>query len=224
MKKVKSKDTKKAEKEQVLQAEAATCDKQAADKCCSEDTACAEELPADSQDLRQALQEAEAQVAALIAEKEDLQSTVRNLQEQDLRLRAEYDNFRRRTQQEKERIYGDAMQAISKEILPLFDNLVRAKDTADQQAAQVKGEAVENVVVSLQKGNELVLQQAQGIFTKLGISAISPLGEQFNPEEHAAVMHIEDDSYGENEVVEVFETGYKYGERVLRPAMVKVAN
>lgn len=164
------------------------------------------------------------QIASLTAEKEQLAKSLQDLQEQDLRLRAEYDNFRRRTQQEKERIFSDAMQTISKEILPLYDNLLRASATAALQAAQVEGTEAESIVASMQKGNDLVLQQAQAVFMKLGISEISPLGATFDPQEHAAVMHIEDDNYGENEIVEVFEKGYKYGERVLRPAVVKVAN
>lgn len=172
------------------------------------------------------LAKVQAELANAQIELANLQSDKQALQEHSLRLQAEYDNYRRRTQSEKERIYGDAMQNICKELLVLLDNLTRAKDSNEKQLAEQKDldEQALAVLKSLVKGSDLLDQQAKQLFTKLGVTEIEALGATFNPDYHEAVLHVEDEQYGENEVIEVLQTGYQYGERVLRPAIVKVAN
>ena len=128
--------------------------------------------------------------------------------DQYLRLAAEYDNFRRRTQSEKEAIYSDAYADALKALLPTVDNLERALKYPDS------AKVVEGVQMTYNK-----LRQS---LEALGIEEIPC--ETFDPNYHNAVMHIEDDSYGESAIVEVFEKGYKRGDRVIRYAMVKVAN
>ena len=127
-----------------------------------------------------------------------------------LRLAAEYDNFRRRSQAEREATYSDAYADALKALLPTADNLERALKYSSGDPAKV----VEGVEMTYNK-----LQQAlQG----LGITEIEC--GTFDPNLHNAVMHVEDEAYGEGEIVEVFEKGYKKGERIIRYAMVKVAN
>jgi len=128
--------------------------------------------------------------------------------DQYLRLAAEYDNFRRRSQIEKEAIYGDAYADALKALLPTVDNLERALKYPDS------AKVVEGVQMTYNKLRETL--------STLGIEEIPC--ETFDPNYHNAVMHIEDDSYGESAVVEVFEKGYKRGDKVIRYAMVKVAN
>lgn len=130
-----------------------------------------------------------------------------------MRLYAEYENFRKRSQKEKEGLYADAYIDALTQILPILDNLERA--------AQYEGEDKENPLV---KGLELTLKSFAEILEKMGVSEIPALGEQFDPNVHNAVMHVEDESLGENVVAEVFMKGYIRGDKVLRYSMVKVAN
>lgn len=127
-----------------------------------------------------------------------------------LRLNAEYQNYRNRTSKEKESIYTDACSDIMNEMLPTLDNLERAI-------------AAEGSAEDLKKGVEMVVKQFKGSLKKLGIEEIS-CEEGFDPNFHNAVMHIEDENYGENEIVEVLQKGYKKGNKILRHSMVKVAN
>ncbi len=126
------------------------------------------------------------------------------------RMIAEYDNFRKRTAKEKEGIYSDAYADAVENLLPVLDNLERA--TAYSDAATVV------------KGVVMTLNGAQEVFSKMGIEAFGAAGDQFDPNLHNAVMHIEDEEYGEQVIVEVFQKGYKRGDKVIRYAMVKVAN
>lgn len=123
---------------------------------------------------------------------------------------AEYDNFRKRTAKEKEGIYTDACEDILKELLPVLDNLERAI-------------SVEGTVDDLKKGVEMTIKQFNNALEKLNVEEISTSGE-FDPHMHNAVMHIDDSQYGNNQIVEVFQKGYKRGDKVLRHSMVKVAN
>lgn len=170
-------------------------------------------------DISNELAEAKAEIAKLQSEKQ-------TLQEHSMRLQAEYDNYRRRTKSEKERIYSDALQTVCKELLVLFDNLARAKDSNEKQLAEEKDldERALAILQSLVKGSDLLHQQAKQMLERLGVTEVAALGMKFNPDCHEAVMHIEDEQYGENEIIEVFQTGYQYGDRILRPAVVKVAN
>ena len=128
------------------------------------------------------------------------------------RLFAEYDNFRKRTAKEKEGIYADAYIDALAQILPVLDNLERAAafENADAEA--------------LRKGLELTLKSFSETLEKMGVKEIEALGKTFDPNVHNAVMHVDDDAYGESEVAEVFAKGYARGDKVLRHAMVKVAN
>ncbi len=132
-------------------------------------------------------------------------------------MAAEFDNYRRRTQKEKEKLYTDAIVEVSGSFLPVLDNLERAIKAA---------EAVETPeAVSLREGVSMVLRQCLETFGKLGVQEIEALGAAFDPNLHNAVMHVEDDAYGASTVVDVFQKGYRYKEdTVVRHAMVKVAN
>lgn len=129
-----------------------------------------------------------------------------------LRLMAEYDNYKKRTQREKTQIYSDAKADTLTAFLPMIDNLKRAAASPTDDGAAMK------------KGVDMILTQAAEILTGCGIEEIEALGKPFDPTVHNAVLHIDDGSFGEQEVVEVFETGYKIGDKVIRHAMVKVAN
>ena len=147
------------------------------------------------------------------AEVEKLTSALAEEQDKYMRLYAEYENFRKRSQKEKEGLYADAYIDALTQILPILDNLERA--------AQYGGEDKEH---PLAKGLELTLKSFVETLEKMGVSEIPALGEQFDPNVHNAVMHVEDESLGENVVAEVFMKGYIRGDKVLRYSMVKVAN
>ena len=132
------------------------------------------------------------------------------LKERLLRLNAEYDNFRKRTVKEKEGIYTDACEDILKNMLPVLDNLERAL-------------SVGGSVDDLKKGIEITVRQFQEGLTKVQVEEIPGEGD-FDPNLHNAVMHIEDEQFGQNQIAEVFQKGYKRGDKVLRHSMVKVAN
>ena len=154
----------------------------------------------DSAELTAALESAEKAMAAL-KEKED----------QFLRLAAEYDNYRRRSQKEKESAWADSKAETAAAFLPVYDNLERAlkQDTADE---------------AYKKGVEMTMTQLKEVLSKLGIQEIPALGETFDPNLHNAVMHVEDENAGENTIVEVFQAGFRTEEKVIRFSMVKVAN
>ena len=131
--------------------------------------------------------------------------------EKYLRLAAEYDNFRKRSIKERELLYSEIRADTITRILPVYDNLSRA----------LQQECIDE---AFYKGVELTMTQMKEIFEKLGVMEIAAVGEAFDPERHNAVMHIEDDCYGANEVVEEFEKGFMLGDRVIRFSAVKVAN
>lgn len=128
------------------------------------------------------------------------------------RLFAEYENFRKRTAKEKEGIYADAYLDALSQILPVLDNLERAAAFENADAE------------SLKKGLELTLKSFADTLDKMGVKEIEALGKTFDPNLHNAVMHIDDESFGEGEIVEVFAKGYQRGDKVLRYSVVKVAN
>ena len=133
--------------------------------------------------------------------------------DQYLRLAAEYDNYRKRTAKEKEGIYANAKIDTIKGMLPVYDNLERG-------LAQFGAEDDD----PHKKGLEMIFNQYKEALTKLGVTPIDCVGKEFDPERHSAVMHIEDESCGENTVVEVLQQGFMLGDKVLRFAIVKVAN
>lgn len=132
--------------------------------------------------------------------------------DQYLRLAAEYDNFRKRSQREREAAFNDSRAVVLADFLPVIDNFERA--------AQNKEASYED----FQKGIDMTFQQLMEIMKKLGVEAFGAQGDAFDPNIHNAVMHVEDESLGENTVADVFSKGYRLGDRVLRHAMVKVAN
>ena len=128
-----------------------------------------------------------------------------------LRLLAEYDNYRRRSQKEKDALYGEVRANTLKAFLPVYDNLVRAlAQSTDDEAYK--------------KGVEMIMAQFRATMEKLGVHEMDCLGQKFDPAFHNAVMHVDDAEKGENEIVEVFQQGFMLGDKVIRFAMVKVAN
>lgn len=138
------------------------------------------------------------------------QNEIDALKDRLLRMSAEYDNFRKRTVKEKEGIYTDACEDIMKNIFPVLDNLERAANC-------------EGTLEDVKKGVEMTVKQFNDSLKKIGVEEITT-NIEFDPNLHHAVMHVEDKDYGNNQIVEVFEKGYKKGEKVLRYSMVKVAN
>jgi len=128
-----------------------------------------------------------------------------------LRLCAEYDNFRKRSQKEKDALYDDIKANTLKSFLPVYDNLVRALNQPTEDEAY-------------KKGVEMIMAQFRSTMEKLGVTEMNCLGQKFDPAFHNAVMHVDDEAKGENEIVEVFQQGFMVGEKVIRFAMVKVAN
>jgi molecular chaperone GrpE len=146
----------------------------------------------------------EEKIAALEKEKADLNDKF-------LRICAEYDNFRKRSQKEKDALYGDIKANTVTQFLPVYDNLERAlKQNTEDEAYK--------------KGVEMIMTQFCTTLEKMGVTEIKCLGEKFDPTMHNAVMHVDDEEKGENEIVEVFQKGFKLGDKVIRFAMVKVAN
>ena len=135
-----------------------------------------------------------------------------SVKDQFVRLTAEYDNYRKRTTKEKDNIYQDAKADTIKEFLAVYDNLERA-------AASEGGEDSPH-----KKGLEMIFQQVKDILKKLGVTEIEAKGQPFDPEKHNAVMHIDDESLGENVVAQVFQAGFMLGDKVIRHAIVQVAN
>ena len=143
--------------------------------------------------------------------KEAAEKAIKAEQEKYMRLAAEYDNFRKRSQKEREALYADIKADTLLKFLPVYDNLERAlkQETADE---------------AYRKGVEMIMDQFKATMEKLGVTEIESEGQDFDPEKHNAVMHVDDENVGENKIVEVFQKGFKVGEKVIRFAMVKVAN
>ena len=128
-----------------------------------------------------------------------------------LRLAAEYDNFRKRTIKEKEASYGNGKADAVAKLLPVYDNLERALNQSTEDAAY-------------KKGVEMTMNELVKIFTSLGVEIFGNVGEEFDPNLHNAVMHIDSEELGENTIAMVFQKGFKIGDKVVRFAMVQVAN
>ena len=132
--------------------------------------------------------------------------------DQYTRLAAEYDNYRKRTAKEKETIYQDAKIDTVKAFLAVYDNLERAVNAGGDDDSPHK------------KGLEMIFQQYKTILEKLGVTEIEAKGQTFDPEKMNAVMHIDDENLGENEVAQVFQAGFQMGDKIVRYAIVQVAN
>ena len=140
-----------------------------------------------------------------------LQKQVEEIQNRYVRLAAEYDNYKKRTARELDARYADAKSDVLKTILPVIDNFER-------------GLAMETEDAAYKEGVELIFKQFLDLLNQHGVTEIEAQGKVFDPELHNAVMHVEDENAGENEIVEVFMKGYKQGDKVLRHSMVKVTN
>ena len=135
-----------------------------------------------------------------------------SVKDQFVRLTAEYDNYRKRTAKEKDSLYQDAKADTIREFLAVYDNLERAVSTEGDEDSPHK------------KGLEMIFHQYQEILKKLGVTEIEAQGQPFDPEKHNAVMHIDDENLGENVVSQVFQAGFLLGDKVIRHAIVQVAN
>ncbi len=143
-------------------------------------------------------------------ERTEEQKAYDELNDRFLRMAAEYDNYRKRAQKEREAAYTDATADVLTDILPVIDTLERAAQFGDGD--------------KLSEGVNMTLKMFEDVLKKLGVEEIKALGEKFDPELHNAVMHGEDEEQGESIVTDVFQKGYKKGDKVIRYAMVKVVN
>lgn len=141
-----------------------------------------------------------------------LQDDYAALNDRYMRILAEYDNFRKRTQKDIEAKISYTKTDVLSKILPVIDNFERASANADADFEGYK------------KGIEMTVGQFMEILKAMGVEAFGEKGDKFDPNFHNGVMHIEDDAYGEDEIVDVFMKGYKIGDKIIRPATVKVAN
>lgn len=140
----------------------------------------------------------------------ELEKLLQEKEDQHLRMAAEYENFRRRTREEREATYTDAVADTVAELLPIVDNLERASNFDD-------GEKVKEGLV-------MIAKSVESVFGKLNVEVVGKVGETFDPNLHNAVLHDEDETKGEGEIVDVFQKGYKKGTKIIRFAMVKTVN
>lgn len=168
-----------------------------------------EEIPVKKADKKETKKEKEPKEKK--ETKKEIEADLAAEKDKYLRLLAEYDNYRRRSTREREAIYADVRCDTLKKFLPVYDSLSRAlAQTPDDDPAR--------------KGLEGIMNQYNAALSQLGVTAIEAVGQPFDANRHNAVMHIEDDAYGEGVVVEEFEKGFCIGDRVLRYSVVKVAN
>ena len=172
-----------------------------AEETAAENAAPAEEAAEETFTVTKSQMEQMEQLAKVLAEAND----------KYLRLAAEYDNYRKRTAREKEHVYSDARADTVKPFLAVLDNLERGVQQFEEGDPH-------------RQGMELICKQFFEVLGQMGVTEIPALGQPFDPEKHNAVMHAEDESVGENTIVEVFQKGFMIGDKVLRFAMVKVAN
>lgn len=140
-----------------------------------------------------------------------LEAELQEEKDKYLRLLAEYDNFRKRSAKEKLESFGDATAKVVLDILPVYDNFERALQA-------------ESTDENFKKGVEMIFNNFTDVLKKIGVEAIDPLGQEFDPNFAQAVNQVEDENYGENTVCQVFQKGYKLGDKIIRYAMVVVAN
>lgn len=168
-----------------------------------------EKAKADTEDGEKEKDNAEAKEAN---EKSELEKQLKDSEDKYLRLTAEYANFRKRTEKEKSDSYAFSKMNTLKELLPVFDSL--------EMALQNEQKDYEG----LRKGVEMTFNNLLNILAKLEVEPFGEVGDTFDPNIHNAVMHVEDDKYKAGEIVQVLQKGYKIGDKVIRPAMVKTAN
>jgi len=169
-----------------------------------------QECEKESKSDKKKVKKLESEIEALRRQLEKAEAKVAESDDKYMRMLAEYDNFRKRSIKERESCYADAHADAVNAVLPVLDNLERAAMYSDAEAVA--------------KGLELTLKSFTETFERLGIREIESMGKTFDPNVHNAVMHVDDEAYGESEIVEVLQKGYIKGDRVIRYAMVKVAN
>ena len=177
-----------------------------------------EETASETEELREEApveeapaEEAPKEEAPKESELEKAQKALAQEHDQYLRLAAEYDNFRKRSRKEKEALYTDVKAETAGKFLPVYDNLERAlaNETSDE---------------AYKKGVELIMAEFRKIMTGLGVEEFGEAGETFDPNAHNAVMHVENEELGENVIAQVFQKGFRIGDKVIRHAVVQVAN
>ena len=170
-----------------------------------------EELIEEVSEAEAAAEAEEKDEATLLRERiAELEAEMKEKDDKYLRMAAEYDNFRRRSREEREATYAAAGCDTVSELLPIIDNLERA--------------ALYDDAVKVKEGLVMIAKATGEVFTKLGVEEFGKVGETFDPNIHNAVMHVEDEAFGEGEIVEVFQKGYRKGKHIIRFAMVKSAN
>ncbi len=155
--------------------------------------------------------EPEVAVEETPSELEQIQSKLEQERDAHLRLAAEYDNFRKRSQKEKDNSYANGKADTIGKLLPVYDNLARALQQPTEDAAY-------------KKGVEMTMTELEKIFQGMGVTAFGEVGDAFDPNFHNAVMHTEDEELGENVIAQVFQKGFQVADKVIRFAMVQVAN
>ncbi len=186
--------------------------KEKKEKPVTEETASeAEELREEAPEEEAPAEEAPKEEAPKESELEKAQKALAQEHDQYLRLAAEYDNFRKRSRKEKEALYTDVKAETAGKFLPVYDNLERAlaNETSDE---------------AYKKGVELIMAEFRKIMTGLGVEEFGEAGEAFDPNAHNAVMHVENEELGENVIAQVFQKGFRIGDKVIRHAVVQVAN
>ncbi len=176
-----------------------------------------EEAESASEETAETAEAEDAETSEGDASEEDKDAELADLKDRYVRLLAEYDNFRRRTQKEKEEIYAASVAEVVKEWLPLVDDIERAVASSENMD--------ETSVEKVAEGIKLIGKQAGSVLGKLGVEEISGKeGEAFDPNLHEAVMHVEDENFGEQQIAQVFQKGYTCKGKVIRHTVVKVAN
>lgn len=186
--------------------------KEKKEKPVTEETASeAEELREEAPVEEAPAEEAPKEEAPKESELEKAQKALAQEHDQYLRLAAEYDNFRKRSRKEKEALYTDVKAETAGKFLPVYDDLERAlaNETSDE---------------AYKKGVELIMAEFRKIMTGLGVEEFGAVGEAFDPNAHNAVMHVENEELGENVIAQVFQKGFRIGDKVIRHAVVQVAN
>ena len=170
-----------------------------------------EETPVEEAPVEEAPKEPSKEEPKEESELEKAQKALAKEHDQYLRLAAEYDNFRKRSRKEKEALYTDVKAETTAKFLPVFDNLERAlaNETSDE---------------AYKKGVELIMTELKKIMTGLGVEEFGEKGDAFDPNAHNAVMHVENEELGENVIAQVFQKGFRIGDKIIRHAVVQVAN
>lgn len=158
----------------------------------------------------QGAQKDKEELRKLRAEVEELRKKAADAEDKYMRVAAEYDNFRKRTAKERDGIYADATADALKSLMPLLDNLERASAYTESD--------------KLAEGVKMILGSLPDVLTKMNVTRFGAPGDKFDPNLHNAIMHVDDESLGENEITDVLQCGYMIGDKVIRYAMVRVAN